>query len=77
MTLVMTLLAVPFGLTTGRRGAMYGIGLAMTLAVAYLVISHVFVAFGNASMLPAALSAWATNGVFAAGALYMLFSVRT
>ncbi len=77
VTLVMTLLAVPFGLTTGRRGALYGIGLAMALAVSYLVVSHVFVAFGNASMLPPALSAWATNGVFAAGALYLLFTVRT
>ena len=77
VTLVMTLLAVPFGVTTGRRGALYGIGLALTLAVSYLVISHIFIAFGNAALLPPALSAWATNMCFAAGALVMVFTVRT
>ncbi len=77
VTLVMTLLAVPFGVTTGRRGALYGIGLAMGLAVSYLLVSYIFIAFGNASVLPPALSAWATNGLFAGGALFMLFTVRT
>lgn len=77
VTLVMTLLAVPFGVTTGRRGALYGIGLALALAVSYLVISHVFIAFGNAALLPPALSAWATNLCFGAGALVMVFTVRT
>lgn len=77
VTLVMTLLAVPFGVTTGRRGALYGIGLALALAVSYLVISHIFIAFGNAALLPPVLSAWATNLCFAAGALMMVFTVRT
>lgn len=77
VTLVMTLIAVPFGVTTGRRGALYGIGLALALAVSYLVISHVFIAFGNASMLPPLLAAWATNLLFAAGALTLVFTVRT
>lgn len=77
VTLVMTLLAVPFGVTTGRRGALYGIGLAMGLAVSYLLISYIFIAFGNASVLPPALAAWATNGLFAGGALFLLFTVRT
>jgi lipopolysaccharide export LptBFGC system permease protein LptF len=77
VTLVMTLIAVPFGVTTGRRGALYGIGLALALAVSYLVISHIFIAFGNASMLPPLLAAWATNLLFAAGALMLVFTVRT
>jgi lipopolysaccharide export LptBFGC system permease protein LptF len=29
VTLVMTLIAVPFAVTTGRRGAMYGIGVGI------------------------------------------------
>jgi len=77
VTIVMTLIAVPFGVTTGRRGALYGIGLALALAVSYLVISHIFIAFGNASMLPPLLAAWATNLLFAAGALMLVFTVRT
>ncbi len=77
VTLVMTLIAVPFGVTTGRRGALYGVGLALALAVCYLVISHVFIAFGNAAYLPPLLAAWATNLLFAAGALVLLLTVRT
>lgn len=77
VTIIMTLLAVPFGVTTGRRGALYGIGLAMALAVSYLLVSHIFVAFGNASLLPPWLAAWATNLLFSAGALSLILTVRT
>jgi LPS export ABC transporter permease LptG/LPS export ABC transporter permease LptF len=77
VTLVMTLIAIPLGVTTGRRGALYGIGLAIVLAVAYLLTSSLFIAFGSATLLPAALAAWATNILFAAAALMMLFTVRT
>ena len=36
VTFVMTLLAVPFGVTTGRRGALYGIGLGIVIALSVL-----------------------------------------
>lgn len=77
VTLVMTLIAIPLGVTTGRRGALYGIGLAIVLAVAYLLTSSLFIAIGSATLLPAVLAAWATNILFAAAALTMLFTVRT
>ena len=32
VTLIMTLLAVPFAVTTGRRGAIYGVGVGIVLA---------------------------------------------
>ena len=38
VTFVMTLLAVPFGVTTGRRGALYGIGLGIVLALSYWLL---------------------------------------
>lgn len=77
VTLVMTLIAIPLGVTAGRRGALYGIGLAIVLAVAYLMTSALFIAFGAATLLPAALAAWATNILFAAAALTMILTVRT
>ena len=77
VTLVMTLIAIPFGVTLGRRGALYGIGLAIVLAVAYLLVSTLFIAFGVAGWLPPVLAAWATNIVFAAAALTALLTVRT
>jgi len=77
ITLVMTLLGVPFGLTTGRRGAMYGIGLAIVLAFAYWLLAFFFVAVGSAGLLPPALAAWATNILFAAAAGFLVLTVRT
>jgi LPS export ABC transporter permease LptG/LPS export ABC transporter permease LptF len=77
VTLVMTLIAVPFGVTTGRRGAMYGVGLAIGLAIAYWVLMSAFAALGAGGLLPPVLAAWAPNLLFAAGACYLLLVVRT
>jgi LPS export ABC transporter permease LptG/LPS export ABC transporter permease LptF len=77
VTLVMTLLGIPFGLTTGRRGAMYGIGLAIVLAFFYWLSAFSFVAAGSAGLLPAALAAWATNILFLAIAGFLVLTVRT
>jgi LPS export ABC transporter permease LptG/LPS export ABC transporter permease LptF len=77
VTLVMTFLAIPFGVTTGRRGALYGIGLAIVLSVAYWLFTAFFFAAGSAGLLPAVLAAWATNVLFSALALYMVLTVRT
>lgn len=77
VTVVMTLLAVPFAVTTGRRGALYGIGLGIALSIAYWFILTIFAAAGAAEVLPPALAAWAPNLFFAAGATYLLLTVRT
>ena len=77
VTLVLTLLAIPFGVTTGKKGALYGIGLAIVLAGAYFLLSTLFMAAGAAGVLPAPLAAWSVNLLFAIGALYLVFTVRT
>ena len=48
----MTLLAVPFAVTTGRRGAMYGIGIGIVLAIIYWIMLSVFGALGAGGLLP-------------------------
>jgi lipopolysaccharide export system permease protein len=73
----MTLIGVPFGVTMGKRGALYGIGLAIALASAYRLLTAVFMAAGAATVLPAVLAAWATNILFVAAAAVLLLSVRT
>jgi LPS export ABC transporter permease LptG len=75
--LVMTLIAVPFAVTTGRRGALYGIGLGIALSIAYWFILTIFGALGAAGILPPVLAAWAPNLFFAAGAGFLLLTVRT
>ena len=77
VTLVMTLLAVPFAVTTGRRGALYGIGLALILAIAYFLLTAVFSAAGKATVLPPMLAAWAPNLFFMIAAAYLMLRVRT
>jgi LPS export ABC transporter permease LptG len=77
VTVVMTLIAVPFGVTTGRRGALYGVGLAIGLAMLYWLLLSGFAAIGSAGMLPPGLAAWAPNLLFGAGAAYLLLTVRT
>jgi LPS export ABC transporter permease LptG/LPS export ABC transporter permease LptF len=76
-TVIMALLAVPFAVTTGRRGAMYGVGIGIALSIAYWVILNVFSALGEGGVLTPTLAAWSANILFGAGALYMLLTVRT
>ena len=77
VTLVMTLIAVPFAVTTGRRGAMYGIGVGIVLALIYWVMISVFAALGASGVLNPMLAAWAPNMIFGAVAAYLLLTVRT
>ena len=73
----MTLIAVPFAVTTGRRGAMYGIGVGIVLALVYWLMLSVFAAFGQGGLIDPMLAAWAPNLIFGAAALYLLLTVRT
>jgi lipopolysaccharide export LptBFGC system permease protein LptF len=77
VAVVMTILGVPFGATTGRRGSLYGIGLALILGVGYWLLNTFFLAVGEAALMPAILAAWAANLLFLALAAYMTLTVRT
>jgi LPS export ABC transporter permease LptG/LPS export ABC transporter permease LptF len=77
VTLVMTLIAVPFAVTTGRRGAMYGIGIGIGLALVYWTMISVFAAIGAAGLISPMLAAWAPNLIFGAAAAVLLLTVRT
>jgi LPS export ABC transporter permease LptG/LPS export ABC transporter permease LptF len=77
VTVIMTLLAVPFALTTGRRGTLYGIGVGIALALSYWLLTSLFAAIGTAGLLAPLLAAWAPNLIFGAGAIYLILTVRT
>ena len=77
VTLVMTLLAIPFGVTTGRRGTLYGIGIGIVLALSYWVLGSAFAAIGKAGLLNPVLAAWAPNVIGAGAAGYLLLTART
>ena len=77
VTLIMTLIAVPFAVTTGKRGALYGVGIGIALALVYWTAISVFAAFGAGGVLSPLLAAWAPNLLFGATAAYLLLTVRT
>jgi lipopolysaccharide export LptBFGC system permease protein LptF len=77
VAVVMTLIGVPFAVTTGRRGALYGIGIGIFLAITYWGLFIIFTAIGGAGMLTPALAAWAPNVMFLCIASYLMLTVRT
>ena len=77
VTVIMTLIAVPFAVTTGRRGALYGVGVGIVLALGYWLLFSLFAAIGTAGLISPPLAAWAPNIMFTAGALYLIMTVRT
>lgn len=77
VTLVMTVIGIPFGVSTGKRGALYGVGLALILGAGYWLVDSFFVALGQAGLLAPWLAAWAANLLFMAVAVYAVLTVRT
>ena len=77
ITVILTLIAVPFAVTTGARGALYGVGVGIVLAFTYWSVLSVFGALGSAGVLMPATAAWAPNLIFGASAGYFLLTVRT
>jgi LPS export ABC transporter permease LptG/LPS export ABC transporter permease LptF len=75
--LVMTLLAIPFSFVVARRGALYGIGIAIVIAIVYWAVLGIFEALGNSGLLTPSLAAWAPNLLFGAAGLYMILTLRT
>ena len=75
--LVTVLIAIPFSFTPGKKGALYGIGVAIGIGLSYYVTTRLFAFMGETAMLPAGIAAWAPNALFSIGALYGLFNVRT
>jgi lipopolysaccharide export LptBFGC system permease protein LptF len=64
ITLVMAVLAIPFGLAGGRRGALGGVTVALLIAVVYWAIAGLFEAMGNVSQLPPLVAAWMPDLIF-------------
>lgn len=77
ITFVMAMLAIPFSLTAGRRGAVTGVAVAVGIAVIYITISGLFESMGNASQLPPLLAAWAPDILFGLVGGYLILKVPT
>ena len=77
MTFVMAVLAVPFALRGGRRGALAGVATAIGIALVFWVGMGFFEAMGNASQLPPVVAAWFPDLLFGLAGGYLLLKVPT
>jgi LPS export ABC transporter permease LptF/LPS export ABC transporter permease LptG len=77
ITLVMAVLAIPFALSAGKRGALAGVATAIGIGVVYWTISGLFEAMGNLSQLPPTVAAWSPNLVFGFIGGYLILRMPT
>jgi lipopolysaccharide export system permease protein len=75
--LVMSLLGVPFSFFMGRRGAFFGIGASVVIAIIFWGVFGVFEQMGSYGLLAPALAAWAPDVLFGATGLLLLLNLRT
>lgn len=73
----MALLALPFGLSTGNRGALAPIAFSIVAAIAYFALSDFFVALGRSSQLTPSMAAWAPAMLFMTLGGYLFLRVRS
>ncbi len=77
VSLIMTLLAIPFAFSMGKRGALFGIGLSLIIAMIYWGAIGVFQSMGYAGYLQPFLAAWGPNFIFGLVGLYFMLTLRT
>jgi len=77
ITWIMAVLAIPFALSTGKKGAVTGVAVAVGTAVFYTVVSRLFEAMGNLSQLPPAMAAWSPDLIFVLVGGYLILKVPT
>ncbi|HUD71063.1 MAG TPA: LPS export ABC transporter permease LptF [Dongiaceae bacterium] len=70
--LTLVIIALPFCFSMGRRGSLYGVGVAIVLAATYFLAFSATSALGSAGVMPAFLAAWAPNILFAGTGAYLL-----
>ena len=76
-TLIMAMIAVPFGFLVGNRGAMTGIGVSIVIGIAYWGIQPLFEKIGDAGLLPPAVAAWSPDAIFLLFGSYLLLRMRS
>jgi LPS export ABC transporter permease LptG/LPS export ABC transporter permease LptF len=76
-SLVMSLVALPFAFRLERKGALYGLGLAIVLGIFFLAVFAFFRTLGQVGTFPAAVAAWSPNVLFALLSAYLFLGVKS
>jgi LPS export ABC transporter permease LptF/LPS export ABC transporter permease LptG len=74
---IIILLAIPFSILVGTRGAVGGLALGVGIAIVYWAASALTEAMGAVGQLPPLLAAWAPDTVFGFLGLYFFLKMPT
>jgi LPS export ABC transporter permease LptF/LPS export ABC transporter permease LptG len=74
---IIMLLAIPFALLVGTRGAIGGVALGVAIGIVYWTAARLLEAMGGVGQLPPFLSAWSTDITFFFLGLYFFFKMPT
>lgn len=76
-SLVMALVALPFAFRMGRKGALYGIGIAIVVGMVFLSLYKVSFTLGETGALPASVAVWSPVVLFGLWSGYLFLGVET
>lgn len=74
--LVVVLIAVPFGVASGRRNAFAGVASSIFICVAYFILQQLALGLGTGRHLPALVAAWSPNGLFGLVGFWLTVRMR-
>jgi LPS export ABC transporter permease LptF/LPS export ABC transporter permease LptG len=74
---VIMLLAIPFSLLVGTRGAVGGVAIGVAIGIVYWMAARLLEAMGGVGQLPPFLAAWSTDITFFFIGLYFFFKMPT
>jgi LPS export ABC transporter permease LptG len=77
VSVIMAMIAIPFALSTGRRGAFFGIGIAIVIGITYWAAFELLEKLGGMGQISPPIAAWFPNLIFGFGGIWMLLKVRT
>lgn len=77
VSFVMACVGLPFAFRLGRRGALYGIGLAVVLGIVFVGVFAFFRTLGMTGALPPLVSVWSPSVVFGLLSAYLFLGVET
>lgn len=76
-SLMMVLIAIPFSFFMGKRGTLFGIGIAIAISMVFWFAFAAFSALGSAGILSPFLSAFAPIFLFTLISFYLFTNVKT
>jgi LPS export ABC transporter permease LptF/LPS export ABC transporter permease LptG len=71
------LLAIPFAILVGSRGAISGIAMGVGIGIAYWAVSALLEAMGGIGQLPPTLAGWSPDIIFLFFGMYFFFKMPT